>query len=194
MLMKNIVKSSAMPPRRDTELRPHLEKRRIVGSLRERTVYLQSPPSSQNFSDDRVCELRKSALFEQLLNDLANRISNHVERELTVQQITIDQKIEEIDEHTQSNLLTQETLETRLKKLRKKLKQKSYSYSQPVTSSRSGLALYNHHYNHFTSSPLEDSDNFDENGGIPLKDNKKNPIECERISNEFPRLMLTNLW
>lgn len=185
--MSNIVKSSPMPPRKDKELQPHLEKRRIVGSLRERTVYLKSPTNSQNYNqDDAIIESRKSILFDKLLNDLAKRINDHVERELTVQQISIDQKIDEIDEHTRSNLLIQETLEARLKKLRKRLRQKEHSHSQPVTSCRSGIALYNDPLYHYTLNSSDDSDIDKSQFQISMKYTKS--------QDDYEKSFYTSLW
>lgn len=159
MFLSKAMNSSLMPPRKDKELLPHFEKRRIVGSLRERTVYVQSPSNSQSYQyDDKIAESRKSALVDQLLNDLAKRINDHVERELSVQQISIDQKIDEIDEHTRSNLMIQETLENRLKKLKKKLRQKNHSHSQPIPTCRSAITVYKCSQSHFTSDSDNDSE------------------------------------
>ena len=194
MFIKNIVKSSPMPPRKDKELQPHLEKRRIVGSLRERTVYLQSPPNSQNYQqEDRIVESRKSALFDQLLNDLAKRISDHVERELTVQQITIDQKIEEIDEHARTNLMIHETLENRLKKLRKKLKYKNHTHSQPITSCRSGIAIYNHSINKFISKTSDDSSEYSDEE-IESKQQEIDSFKHRNSHENYDGSFFTTLW
>lgn len=146
MYMNSLAGSSQrMPPRREMSLQPILEKRRIIGSLRERTVYVQSPSSSsQNYQpddyDQNMQAQYNNEMIQHVFNNLSSRINDHIERTLADQQISLDAKMAEIDEKVNENIAFQDDLEQRLKTIKKAVKSKTSS--QPIETSKSCFSTF----------------------------------------------------
>lgn len=85
---------------------PMLEKHRIVGSLRERTIYY--PMSSRITSE-----------AEEPLNVLAAKVSEHFQTFLSVHQSYIEAEIAELEEMAQKKMNELEEMANGIAKLRK---------------------------------------------------------------------------
>ena len=113
---------------------PLLEKRRIIGSLRERTIFVPVNPHINNEIKNKPASdpIPDFALF---LKEIGNRINEHVERTLDLQENIIDIKIQEIDDTINKHQKEQLRLERQLKKIKKTILSKRYpSSSLPMNA------------------------------------------------------------
>ena len=113
---------------------PLLEKRRIIGSMRERTVFVPVNPQMKNeFKNNSPNDLFPDLVL--FLKEIGNRINEHVEQTLDLQESIIDIKIKEIDDAISKHHNEQMRLERQIKKIKKTiLSKRGPSYSLPMSS------------------------------------------------------------
>ena len=111
------------------------EKRRIIGSLRERMVFISPNPQMSNFPYHNKIDENVNGI-DKIVNNIGQKILEHVEREVENQSFEIDQKITKIDDGIKENLNKQELLEKRIKRLKKmtKLKRNHLFYHKQSNS------------------------------------------------------------
>ncbi|OHT06866.1 hypothetical protein TRFO_25043 [Tritrichomonas foetus] len=146
MLISGQNNTIPMPPRKRITPQAHLmEKRRIVGSLRERTVYIPNiHNNSQNYESLNRNEEEKESI-EQIMYEIGQRINNSIETSVMSTEIKLEQKLAEINHQIETNEHIHDSIERQLKKLKNMIKYskyKSHSHSQPIESHRSAIAEY----------------------------------------------------
>ena len=109
------------------------EKRRIVGSLRERTVFIPTnfPHHfySQEMNSFKANELTSEKKnneqnISSIVEDVGEHVNQHVQQILESQLLSLEEQLDELDQQTQKNLETQEALEKELKQLKDRIKKK----------------------------------------------------------------------
>lgn len=114
-----------------TNITPLLEKRRIVGSLRERTVYIPVNPNHNNYFNDSqngfFCnnsnEMMNGTYFDDrdnmkaILFEIEKRINEHIEKKIEVYDDKIDFKIKKIDDKIKEIENQQISIERRIRKV-----------------------------------------------------------------------------
>ena len=124
---------------------PSLERRRVIGPLRERTIFIQTNFSNQkqqkdidftNYSSQTVENRTYAPNYNsqkrehdtrsenQDVNDCIFRITDHLSAILLSQQRSLNVKLENIEDHAKKAQQLQGTIEERLKNLKKILKEK----------------------------------------------------------------------
>ena len=123
-----------------------IEQRRVIGPMRERTIFIQTnfPKEIENHRDYNsnynqsvmphrtyAPIMRSNSLHnEENIDENADwencvsRISKHVDDVLILHQSSIDEKLHQIENHAEKTREVQESIEKRLRHLKKMLKQK----------------------------------------------------------------------
>lgn len=101
-----------------------LERRRIIGALRERTIFIQNEIPTPNIANQQNHQPRAitSATDDQIeIKTIVSRINEHVNNILQAQESSLEDRLYNIDAQTQRNQVLQEELENRLIKIQRQL-------------------------------------------------------------------------
>jgi hypothetical protein len=114
-----------------------LEQRRIVGTCRERTVWIPHPaqcPSSRSSPEE-------SPVFVDALQSLGMRVSVHVEESLSVQRLTLEKEMDDLESRVERTCEANEKIIRAMKKLKKIISRKTKACSEVRKSKQSTAAL-----------------------------------------------------
>ena len=148
-LLHNGPKKIVIPPQSQ-----QIEQRRVIGPMRERTIFIQTNfpkntekhidysgaytpniisnrtyasmnPSDQSYKADQMEENKE-------WENCVSRISKHVDDVLISQQNSIDEKLHNIEDHAEKAKELQESVEQRLKELKRLLKKKRIAQTPQI--------------------------------------------------------------
>lgn len=114
---------------------PLFEKRRIIGSLRERTVYIPVNPNQSRYINDSQNGFYSNNPYREsnnnfycdrnnintILFDMEKRINEHIEKKIEIYENNIDDKIKKIDDEIREFERQQNSFEKRMRKMMKKI-------------------------------------------------------------------------
>lgn len=108
----------------DSSSQHPLERRRILGALRERTIFIQNNIPPPILPKTIVTpKIQPEITFDDKaeIKELVSRINDHVNHILAAQECSLEDKLYDIDAQTQRNQILQEELENRLIKIQRQL-------------------------------------------------------------------------
>lgn len=107
-----------------------IEQRRIVGTFRDRTIYLPADIPSQDYQSRVASSLSSGSQTQdsqrmlQVINEFGGRLQSHFIQQMNLCQSLIDQKLAEIELDMKKNACSEEKLEEKVKKIKKSLKKR----------------------------------------------------------------------